>query len=85
LMAGTRAQFPQILATTVPYWSEIERMTLRRAPLPAFAPHSEAAAIYAALWAEMEERMAGANEALGGAAARPAAPGIARAPLGARL
>lgn len=85
LMAGTRAQFPQILATTVPYWSEIERMTLRRAPLPAFAPHSEAAAIYAALWAEMEERMAGAHEALAGATARPAAPAIARAPLGARL
>jgi chromosome partitioning protein len=63
LMAGTRAQFPQILATPVPYWSEIERMTVRRAPLPAFAPHSEATAIYAALWAEMEGRMAAAREA----------------------
>jgi len=59
LMAETRAQFPQMLATTIPYWSEIERMTLRRAPLPAFAPQSEAARIYAALWAEMEQRMAG--------------------------
>jgi len=48
-----------MLATTIPYWSEIERMTLRRAPLPAFAPQSEAARIYAALWAEMEQRMAG--------------------------
>ena len=69
LMAQTRAQFPQILATLVPYWSEIERMTLRRAPLPAFAPHSEAARIYAALWAELEQRMAAAH-----AAAEPAAP-----------
>ncbi|HUL48096.1 MAG TPA: ParA family protein [Steroidobacteraceae bacterium] len=59
LMAETRVQFPQILATPVPYWSEIERMTLRRAPLPAFAPHSEAARIYATLWSEMEECMAG--------------------------
>jgi chromosome partitioning protein len=70
LMAQTRAQFPEILATLVPYWSEIERMTLRRAPLPAFAPHSEAARIYAALWAEMEQRMAAAH-----AAAERAAPG----------
>jgi chromosome partitioning protein len=58
LMAETRAQFPQMLATAIPYWSEIERMTLRRAPLPAFAPQSEAARIYATLWTEMVERMA---------------------------
>jgi chromosome partitioning protein len=57
LMAETRAAFPRILATPVPYWSEIERMSVRRAPLPAFAARSEAALIYAALWAEMEERM----------------------------
>jgi len=62
VMAETRAQFPRILATPVPYWSEIERMTVRRAPLPAFAPQSEAARIYAALWAEMEQRMAGGPE-----------------------
>ena len=70
LMAQTRAQFPEILATLVPYWSEIERMTLRRAPLPAFAPHSEAARICGALWTEMEQRMAAAR-----AAAEPTAPG----------
>jgi chromosome partitioning protein len=58
LMAQARATFPQILATQVPYWSEIERMTLRRAPLPAFAPASEAARLYEALWTEMEARMA---------------------------
>jgi chromosome partitioning protein len=64
LMAETRAAFPQILTTQVPYWSEIERMSVRRAPLPAFAARSEAALIYTALWAEMEERMAGgANRA----------------------
>lgn len=57
LMAGTREQFPGVLETQVPYWSEIERMSLRRAPLPAFAPTSGATSIYAALWREMAERM----------------------------
>ena len=53
VIAGTREHFPDILATEVPYWSEIERMTLRRAPLPAYAPLSLAAQIYAALWHEV--------------------------------
>ncbi|HUL17806.1 MAG TPA: hypothetical protein VLV29_00950, partial [Steroidobacteraceae bacterium] len=57
LMAETRARFPQVLSTHVPYWSEIERMTQRRAPLPAFAPSSAAARVYTQLWTEMEERM----------------------------
>jgi chromosome partitioning protein len=58
LMANTREQFPGILNTEVPYWSDIERMSLRRAPLPAFAPSSMAAQVYAALWAEIAKRMA---------------------------
>lgn len=57
LIASGRAQFPQLLATEVPYRSEIERMSERCEPLPAFAPKSEAALIFAALWAEMEARM----------------------------
>jgi chromosome partitioning protein len=59
VMASTREQFPAILATEVPYWSEIERMSLRRAPIPAFAPGSASARIYAALWAEVAARIAG--------------------------
>ena len=31
--SSTRRQFPTILKTEVPYWSEIERMSARRAPL----------------------------------------------------
>ncbi len=58
VIAGTRERFPGILATEVPYSSEIERMTERRAPLPAFSPRSEAGRIYASLWAEVHERMA---------------------------
>jgi chromosome partitioning protein len=57
VMASTRELFPTMLATEVPYWSEIERMSLRRAPLPAFAPNSAGAQIYAALWAEVTARM----------------------------
>ena len=56
LTASLRTQFPRILATEVPYWSEIERMSVRRAPLPAFAPRSEAAQIYTALWDEICRR-----------------------------
>jgi cellulose biosynthesis protein BcsQ len=57
IIAQTREQFPAILATEVPYSSDIERMTLRRAPIPAFAPKSPAAQIYSALWAEVVGRM----------------------------
>jgi chromosome partitioning protein len=52
IIAGARAQYPVILETEVPYWSEIERMTVRRAPLPSFASGSPAALVYAALWQE---------------------------------
>ncbi len=57
VIAGTRVEFPAILSTEVPYSSEIERMTERRAPLPAFSPRSEVGRIYAALWGEVQERM----------------------------
>jgi chromosome partitioning protein len=57
LIATARAQFPTILATEVPYWSEIERMSVRRAPVPAFAPRSDAALVYRELWAEIAARI----------------------------
>jgi chromosome partitioning protein len=57
VISSTRLQFPTMLATEVPYASEIERMTQRRAPLPAFSPRSTAGLVYAALWAEVEARM----------------------------
>jgi cellulose biosynthesis protein BcsQ len=58
-MTEARASVPELLATAVPYWSEIERMSLRRAPLPAYAPLSPAGQLYAALWNEIESRLAG--------------------------
>jgi len=57
IIASTRQQFPEILATEVPYWSEIERMTERRAPLPAYSPHGAAGQIYSALWSEIQTRL----------------------------
>jgi len=57
VIASTRRQFPEILAAEVPYSSEIERMSLRRAPLPSYSPHSMVARIYSALWMEIEARM----------------------------
>jgi chromosome partitioning protein len=59
LIAAARAQFPTILATEVPYWSQIERMSVVRAPLPAYAPRSPAARVFAALWTEITERLKG--------------------------
>ena len=52
VIEAARAQYPGILATEIPYWSDIERMSVRRAPLPSFAPDSPAAQVYAALWRE---------------------------------
>jgi chromosome partitioning protein len=57
LIESTRSRFPRILTTEVPYWSDIERMTMRRAPLPAYSPKSEAGQAYATLWAEVRDRM----------------------------
>lgn len=56
VIANARTHHPEILATEIPYWSDIERMTVRRAPLPAFAPASPAAVRYASLWKEIAER-----------------------------
>src|SRR5271170_2240590 len=57
VIENTRANFPGLLATEVPYWSEIERMTVRRAPLPAYAPRSAAGQIYEALWKEVAMKL----------------------------
>jgi cellulose biosynthesis protein BcsQ len=58
VIANARTRHPGILATEIPYWSDIERMTVRRAPLPAFAPGSPAAQLYASLWREISARIA---------------------------
>jgi chromosome partitioning protein len=57
IIAATREDFPIMLTTEVPYWSEIERMSLRRAPLPALSPNGAAAAVYRSLWSEVSGRV----------------------------
>jgi chromosome partitioning protein len=57
IIAIARAEFPIMLTTEVPYWSEIERMTQRRAPLPAYSPTGAATAIYRSLWSEVSGRV----------------------------
>jgi len=58
IVAEARARFPMLLATEVPYWSEIERMSVRRAPLPAYAPRSAAGRVCESLWREVAARLA---------------------------
>jgi chromosome partitioning protein len=58
VIASTRQSFPELLATEVPYSSEIERMSVRRAPLPSYSPRSAEGQVYAALWKEIAMRMA---------------------------
>ncbi len=69
LIEEARAQFPEMLATEIPNWSEIERLTVRRAPLAAVAPASPAARLYAQLWAEIAARGGSPAQAVAGAAA----------------
>ncbi len=57
VIASTRERFPLVLTTEVPYSSEIERMSLRRAPISSYAPGSAPGQIYPALWSEIETRI----------------------------
>lgn len=53
LVATLPAKYPELLAATIPYASDVERMGLQQEPLGAYAPRSPAARAYAALWAEI--------------------------------
>jgi cellulose biosynthesis protein BcsQ len=50
---------PELLRSQVPYASVVERMSVERAPLGAFAGASPAAAAYAELFSELRERLDG--------------------------
>jgi len=47
------AERPGVAATAIPSLSLIERMSVERAPVAAFAPNSQAARAYRALWSEI--------------------------------
>ncbi len=54
LMARLPEHCPAIVATSIPYASEVERMGIHRMPLPAYARSSAATAAYRNLWAEIK-------------------------------
>ncbi len=60
--ASLREDYPMILQTEIPYSSEIEQMSLRRAPIPSYSPKSQSGRRFAALWAEIERGMLGESE-----------------------
>jgi chromosome partitioning protein len=60
IVENAREQYPALLETEIPYSSEIERMSLRRAPIASYAPRSAAGQVYATLWEEIERRLDGA-------------------------
>jgi chromosome partitioning protein len=49
------AERPGVAATPIPALSLIERMSVERAPVTAFAPRSQAALAFRALWAEISD------------------------------
>ena len=51
-------QFPQLLPVAIPYASEIERMGVERAPLPAYAPNSGSTAAFRRLWQVLQQNLA---------------------------
>ncbi len=51
---GARDPRAQVLRTDIPYLSDVEKMGSERAPVPAFAPRSQATQAYEALWREVK-------------------------------
>ena len=56
-VAELRARYPGILDVEVPYGSDFERLTQRRAPVESYAPASRAAQVYRDLWREIDLRL----------------------------
>ncbi len=57
LVEKVRADRPEILTAQIPAASDIERMGVHRAPLPAYAPRGRSTAAYRALWDEVTGRL----------------------------
>jgi cellulose biosynthesis protein BcsQ len=52
-IAGHLGRTPGLLRTVIPYASDVELMSVRRAPLPSYAPRNPAAQAYGRLWQEV--------------------------------
>lgn len=57
IMANLAESHPEILTTTIPYSSDIERMGLERMPLGGYVKKSQSIAAYDALWQEILVRV----------------------------
>jgi cellulose biosynthesis protein BcsQ len=49
----------RLLATTIPYASDVERIAVEQKPLARFAPRSASAVAYGELWGEVQTRLKG--------------------------
>lgn len=54
MMAELWEEHDNILSSTIPYASQIEKMGIYREPVPAFAPGTDTAKAYEALWREIQ-------------------------------
>lgn len=57
MMHNMSEQYGDMLHSTIPYLSDIEKMGVYREPVVAFAPHSSAAISYQRLWEEIQQLM----------------------------
>lgn len=57
MMEQLPERFPDILQSSVPYASDVERMGVHRMPLLAYEPRSAAANAYRSLWEEVKENL----------------------------
>jgi chromosome partitioning protein len=57
LMVEAAENFPGVLPQAIPDLALIEKMGFERRPVPDYAPYSTAARAYAALWAEVKDRV----------------------------
>jgi cellulose biosynthesis protein BcsQ len=57
ILATTPDPRVTMLSTVIPYRSEVEQMGVHRAPVATYAPDSQAAEAYAALWIEVAGRL----------------------------
>ncbi|MEI7593101.1 MAG: AAA family ATPase [Actinomycetes bacterium] len=57
LMSEMALPSRDVLDVRIPATSDIERMGVNRAPLPAFAPKSRSASAYQSLWTEIKSRL----------------------------
>ncbi|MGY6276149.1 ParA family protein [Methylomonas sp. MgM2] len=58
IMAALTDEHPELLATVIPYASDIERMGLERKPLGGFVKRSRSIDAYRGLWMEIESALA---------------------------